>query len=122
VNSPREGGVRSLFDDATDHHHLNKLDQPYQVFCLAFRAFSRNTLQGFVTLAVWPFVIDDCTLHDKEGKRWVSFPARSYTDTEGKLRWVSWLGIREKSEFFRFQKAALAAIDAFRAAPGEEAP
>jgi len=84
-----------------------------QVACLKFRAFEKNTLQGFVDLETYGITICDCTLHLKEGKRWVSFPARPYKTQDGKDSWVPLVKIHDREYYFSFQRAALEAIDRF---------
>ena len=43
-----------------------------------FRRLERNTLKGFVTLALEPsgLIIHDCTVHAKQGKAWIGMPAK----------------------------------------------
>jgi hypothetical protein len=57
--------------------------------CIRFRAFEKNTLKGFADLELTRvgIIIRDCTLHDKNGKQWVGFPARQYQDKEGNTQW-----------------------------------
>jgi hypothetical protein len=57
-------------------------DTPYQISSSRICNRSvKNTLRGFFTVA-FPsgLIIRDCMLHEKNGKRWVSLPAREYTD------------------------------------------
>jgi hypothetical protein len=91
--------------------------------CLAFRAYTKNTLRGFADLLLvrTGLVIRDCCLHERDGKRWISFPARQFTDQNGEIKWQALIefasGAREQREQFR--KQALEAIHA--AAPTEAA-
>jgi len=84
--------------------------------CLKFRPFEKNTLRGFCDLELTRvgLVIRDCTWHEKDGKEWVGFPARSYTDPDGNTQWQPLVefavGAKEAREQFR--KAALEAIHA----------
>ena len=59
-------------------------------------------------------VIRDCTWHEKNGKEWVGFPARSYEDKNGNTQWSPLIefaeGAREARE--QFQRQALAVIRA----------
>jgi len=84
-----------------------------QVTCLKFKAFEKNTLQGFVDLETYGITICDCTLHLKEGKRWVSFPAKPYKAQDGKDLWAPSVKIADRDYYFRFQRAALEALDRF---------
>jgi hypothetical protein len=84
--------------------------------CIAFRPHQKNTLRGFADLELTNtgIVIRDCCGHEKNGKEWVSFPARSYTDKNGNTQWSPLVefaeGAREARE--QFQRQALAAIHA----------
>jgi hypothetical protein len=85
----------------------------------------KNTLIGFCDLTLAPsgLILHDCTLHSRpDGKRWVGLPARPQIDsvtrlhrkdaTTGKFLWAPSVEIYGQAERQRFQKAALAAIDA----------
>ena len=90
--------------------------------CVKFRAFRKNTLKGFVDLELTRvgLVLHDCTWHEKAGKEWVGFPARSYTDRDGNTQWQPLIEFAENSGEARkqFQQQA---IDAIHAEAGEEA-
>ena len=88
-----------------------------------WRPVEKNTLRGFVTLRLAPsgLILRECALHQKEEKRWVSLPGKPQLDGEGKHRtdpasgkklWAPIVEIAGKDERARFQRAALAAIDA----------
>jgi hypothetical protein len=57
------------------------------------------------------------TWHEKDGKEWVGFPARSYTDQDGNTQWQALVefakGAKEAREQFRKQ-----ALEAIRAVAG----
>jgi hypothetical protein len=57
--------------------------------CIRFRAFEKNTLKGFAGLELTRvgLIIRDCTLHEKNRKEWVGFPARSYEAKTGETAW-----------------------------------
>src|SRR5262245_16301155 len=89
--------------------------------CVKFRAYQKNTLRGFVDLELvrTGLVLHDCTWHEKDGKEWVGFPARSYTDKNGEAKWQPIVdfaeGAREAREQFRKQ-----ALDAIHATVAEQ--
>jgi hypothetical protein len=58
----------------------------FRIDCRSLKAFEKNTLRGFVTLKITPpgLVVNDVCLHEKGGRRWLSFPAKPYQDKEGK--------------------------------------
>jgi hypothetical protein len=57
--------------------------------CIRFRPYAKNTLKGFVDLELTRvgLVLRDCTWHEKNGREWIAFPARSYTDKDGNTQW-----------------------------------
>jgi hypothetical protein len=57
--------------------------------CLKLRRYKKNTLEAFIDLELSRvgLVFRDCTLHEKNGQEWVSFPARSYQGDDGTTRW-----------------------------------
>jgi hypothetical protein len=81
-----------------------------------WRPLAKNTLQGFFDLTVCGLGlhIKSLSLHSKNGKRWVSFPARAYTDKEGNQQWQSILEIPDYKAYQAFQDAALKAVDKLR--------
>jgi hypothetical protein len=89
--------------------------------CISFRAYQKNTLKGFADLELTRIglVLHDCTWHDKDGKEWVGFPARSYTDQNGEIKWQPLIefaeGAKEAREQFRKQ-----AVEAIRAVADEK--
>lgn len=87
---------------------------------ISFRPLVKNTLRGFVTLKLTNvgLEIKDCVLHEKEGKRWINFPARPYEDEKGNRQWVPVLKIDEDKNRL-FQREAVAALNAFLAQAGQ---
>jgi hypothetical protein len=89
--------------------------------CIRFRPYEKNTLKGFVDLELvrTGLVLRDCTWHEKDGKEWISFPAKSYEDKNGNTLWQPLIefaeGAREAREQFRKQ-----ALEAIHAAAREE--
>jgi hypothetical protein len=83
--------------------------------CIKFRAYQRNTLRGFADLELTRvgLVIHDCTWHrHADGKEWVGFPDRSYTDKDGATQWQALIEFAEGATEARkqFQQQALEAI------------
>ena len=87
-----------------------------------FRAYQKNTLQGFIDLVVTPpgIEIREATLHEKGGKRWIGLPAKPYTDREGKEAWSKIVAFPENADYSAFQQAALTAVDAYQGAKGAD--
>lgn len=78
-----------------------------------FKAFSKNTLKGFVDIVLPDagIVILQCSWHEKNGSEWISAPGKPFTDRNtGETRYaniVEWTGPDAKREF---QEAAVKAI------------
>ena len=90
--------------------------------CIKFRAFRKNTLRGFADLELSRvgLILRDCTWHEKDGKEWVAFPARSYTGQSGETKWQPLVefaeGAREARDQFRTR-----ALEAIHAVADEDA-
>jgi hypothetical protein len=87
-----------------------------------FRSRLSNTLRGFFTLTLAPsgIVLRECSLHEKDGKRWISFPSKPQLDTEGRHRtdpntrkklYASIVEIPDRAAREQFQGAAIQAVD-----------
>jgi len=84
-----------------------------RVEVLAFKPHVKNTMRGWVDLAL-PAVglkLLGCTLHEKNGSRWIGLPAREYQDN-GVRKWSPIVETVSKEAREALQKAALAALDA----------
>jgi hypothetical protein len=81
-----------------------------------WRRFEKNTLQGFFNLTVWPLgmLIKGCTLHSKNGKRWIGLPGKPYTDKEGNTQWENVLQIPDRDASDSFRDEALLEVDRLR--------
>ena len=77
-----------------------------------WKPFEKKTLKGFFTVTVLPpgISIRDCTYHEKENGRWISFPGRSY-EKNGVSTWANFLEFTSAAAKRAFQGAALAALD-----------
>jgi hypothetical protein len=84
--------------------------------CVRFRAYRKNTLQGFADLQLvrTGIVIKDCALHERGGRWWISFPARSY-QVDGRTQWAALIEFADGADEARetFQRLAVAAVRAF---------
>lgn len=90
---------------------------------LDWRPLERNSLQGFVSLALEPsgLVLRDCALHRREDREWIGLPGKPQVDREGRQRqdpktgkalYTPVIEIPDKASRERFQQAALAAVHA----------
>lgn len=89
-----------------------------------FRKFEKNSLKGFATLFL-PSIglqIKDCTLHESNGKRWVSLPAKPYHKEDGSQAYSYIVSFPDRNVYESFQRQALQAIDAHIAENGNRNP
>ena len=78
-----------------------------------WKPFERNSLRGFLSIELRSgMILHGCTLHEKNGSRWVGLPAKEYTK-EGERAWVPLVEFASKEVRQAFQEQALAAFDAY---------
>jgi DNA-binding cell septation regulator SpoVG len=76
-----------------------------------WRPHAKNTLLGFCSLTLPSgLVLHDCTIHTKNGIRWVSLPARRY-EKDGKVSYSPLIDFTTSRSRQRFQALALDAVD-----------
>lgn len=79
-----------------------------------WKAYEKNTLRGFLSLTLPSgLVIHNCTLHQKDGARWIGLPARQYSKDDGSTSYTPLIEFAAKEVRLRFQVAALEAVDRF---------
>jgi hypothetical protein len=76
------------------------------------KPISKGTLKGTVDIGVpkWRIVIRGCCWHEKNGKQWVSFPAREWIGPDGRKNFANIIEFSDRDIRDRFQAAALAAV------------
>jgi len=80
--------------------------------CIKFRKFDKGTLKGFADIWVpkWGLELYGITLHEKEGRRWVNFPANTY-EKEGETKSAPHYRFRNKDHWTLFCEKVKEAID-----------
>ena len=83
--------------------------------CTSFRGYSKSTLQGFADFFIhkWGIEIKGCTLHMKDGRYWIGFQSKEYTNKEGEKKFDPLIRFRERSHADAFAEQAKKAIDKF---------
>lgn len=81
-----------------------------------YRAFQKNTLQGFLTISFAGLAIKECTHHVKDGKEWIGFPAREFKGQDGSRKWQNLVEFEQSFDRDGFQRSAIEAIKAHLAA------
>jgi hypothetical protein len=76
----------------------------------------KNTLRAFLTLETASgLVFREVSLHEKEGKRWISMPAKPFTKNDSTTGYKPMIEFRDAATRHAFQSQALEAIDAMLA-------
>ena len=85
-----------------------------------WKAHRKNTLQGFLSLTLSSgLVIHNVTLHEKNGKRWIGMPGRTYAASDGTTTYAPIVDFASREKHARFQEMALTAVESFLKGRGE---
>jgi DNA-binding cell septation regulator SpoVG len=77
-------------------------------------------LTAFVTLETPSgLIIHDCRVFEKQGRRWIGLPSRSYKREDGSTAYTDIIKFVSKDIYDRFQSEALEAIACFESADRE---
>jgi hypothetical protein len=78
-----------------------------------FRAVVKNTLLGFfdLTLDDIGLQIVGCSLHERDGNRWIGYPGKPYKDKEGKESWANIVNFTSREAKDKFSMLVHAALD-----------
>jgi hypothetical protein len=82
------------------------------IVCTSFRAYEKNTLQGFATLTYGGLVIKDCACHLKNGEKWIGFPSKQ-AEINGEKKWINLIEFDAGTDRQAWQRAATEAVDRF---------
>src|SRR5262245_59728722 len=78
-----------------------------------WKAVTKNTLRGFCSITMPSgMVLHNCSLHEKEGSRWLGLPAQKFTKDDGSTSYKPMVEFTTKLARDRFNTEALRAIDA----------
>lgn len=85
----------------------------------SWKAFRKNTLLGFFDLTLPSgMIVHGCSVHERDGERWIGLPAQKFTKADGSAGFTPVIDFTSKEARQKFQEQALAAI----AASGEVRP
>ena len=77
-----------------------------------WKPHEKNSLKGFFSLSLPSgLVLHNLMLHERDGARWVSFPAKEYLDPNGEKHCARFVDFIDRETANRFRDAALAALD-----------
>jgi hypothetical protein len=90
-----------------------------QARVLNFKPFVKNTLRGFFDLGL-PFgmILRDCMFCEKDGKRWIGWPAKSYDKKDGSKSWSNIVDFVDNKSKYLFQDEVLPLVLAAMAEAG----
>lgn len=83
--------------------------------CTKFRSYNSGTLQGFCDFFIekWGVEITGCSLHMKEGRRWINLPSKEYQDEEGNTRYHAIIRFKNREHCEAFIERAKRALDEY---------
>ena len=81
--------------------------------CTGFRKFERGTLLGFADylLSSAGIEIKECSVHEKNGHRWVNPPSKQYEKPDGTKGYSPLIRFSDDKRYQAFQKEALLAVE-----------
>jgi hypothetical protein len=76
-----------------------------------FKSLEKNTLRAFFDVELPSgMVLCGCTLHEREGKRWIGLPAKPYTKPDGSQSWTKIVDFADGTRARQFQDLVLPAV------------
>lgn len=88
---------------------------------LRYRAINKGAVVGSfdVRIPKWGVIINDCTLFEKDGRRWISFPSKPY-ESEGQKKYFPMIQFVQKDHMAKFTEAVMPLL--YEAMKKEQAP
>ena len=79
---------------------------------IKYTPINKGVLVGFVDIFVekWGLEVYGIQLFQKNGKRWINFPSRTY-EKEGEKKYLPYLRFKESIHFEEFSKQVMVAIE-----------
>jgi hypothetical protein len=86
---------------------------------LEWKPYEKNTLKGFLSVELASgLVLHSLMLHEKNGSRWIGFPAREWVH-EGIKQFARFIEFRDRAAADRFRDQVLDALDVHLTRTGE---
>jgi hypothetical protein len=83
-----------------------------EIIIADWKPHEKNTLKGFFTASLPSgLVFHDLMLHERNGARWIAFPAREWKDAEGNRQFARFVEFSSRKAGERFRDQVLAALD-----------
>lgn len=80
--------------------------------CTKFTPVNKGNLIGFASLYIdkWGVEIFSISLNQKDGRKWITFPSKSY-EKDGEKKFLPYFRIKDKGHYEQFCKNAIEAIE-----------
>lgn len=82
--------------------------------CTNYKPVNKGSLLGYADLLLIKsgMQIFGCSLHQKDGARWVNMPSREYTNEAGEKKYLSIVRFQDAEKMKAFSSEAMKAIEA----------
>jgi len=85
---------------------------PEEIVIGNWRPCSKRSLVGFFSAKLPSgMVLHDLMLHERNGSRWISFPAREWVNGGGEKKYVRLVEFTDRATADRFRDAVLSSLD-----------
>lgn len=81
--------------------------------CINYKPVNKGSLLGYADLLLVKSGMElyGCSVHMKDGRRWVNMPSREYTNKEGEKKYMSIVRFRDAERMKAFSSEAMKAIE-----------
>ena len=85
------------------------------ITCTGFKSEVKGYKIGVASFIIekWGFSLTNISVIQKDGKRWLSPPAKGVDGPDGNLLWTPYFNFLERKNWESFQEVALRAMDAW---------
>lgn len=85
-----------------------------EIEVIKYRPIDKGFLKGFISIYIpkWDFEIHSLQLFEKSGRRWLSFPSRSYED-QGETKYFPFMRFKSKEITEKFNQKVLEALSKY---------
>jgi len=85
-----------------------------EIECFRYTPINKSSCLGIANIYIsdWDLEIYGLTLHQKDGKKWVNFPTRSY-EKDGIKKYATYFRFKETEHYTNFCTKAKEAIEKF---------
>jgi len=81
------------------------------ITCEKFTKKESGALIGFADLMLSSgMLIRSCSVFQKEGRMWISFPSRQYEDDSGEKKYYNYIVIPDSEKYKQFMQGAVTAV------------